>query len=204
MAKMFCVGIAIFFLVCLIFHFRFWGRHLASLYPLFLLLVIGFLSTNLSIFKNTFIPCLLLCILIAIWSLSSIRLTYLSKYEKDDYRSAVSYAINSASSSGSILWAADRHSANYYGLIFFDESPKNNFSRSTTIPRIASYAVDWDQEKITNALQNNQYPIVIVISKPDLYDKFGSLTKAVEEINAELIATPNTFKIYKISLLSQR
>lgn len=136
------------------------------------------------------------CILIVIWLSSSVRLTYLSEYNKDDYRDAVYYAINAAGNDGSILWAANRNCGQFYGLKFINNlSSKKAFSSTAAI---AAFAVDWDKKKIEQALQTFHYPIIIVISKPDLHDKFGALTIAVEENKAQLIASPNAFKIYKI------
>jgi len=194
--EMFCIGILMLFSVFLLFHFRFWGRHLSMLFPIFMFIVIGTITGDPRKFRNMFLHRIAFCIVIVIWLSSSIRLSYLSEYKKDDYRSAVSYAINAAGNDGNILWAADRNCGEFYGLKFNDElSPKRIF-RSTSA--IATLAVDWDRERIDNALQSYHHPIIVVISKPDLYDKYGVFTIAVEKNNGLLVASPNSFKIYKI------
>ena len=194
--EMFCVGILMLFSTFLLFHFRFWGRHFAMLFPIFLFIVIGTITDGPGEFRNKFLKHIAFCVLIIIWLSSSIRLTYLSEYKKDDYRSAVSYAINAAGNDGSILWAANRNCGQFYGLKFINELTPKRVFRSTTA--IAAFAVDWDKEKIDNALQSYHHPIIIVISKPDLHDKTGALTIAVKENKAQLVASLNAFKIYKI------
>jgi hypothetical protein len=201
--KMFCIGIVIIFFICLLFHFRFWGRHLAMYFPIFLFIIIGSITDNPGIFRNNFHHRLALYLLVAIWLLSSVRLIYLPEYKKDDYRSAVSCAINAAGSMGSILWAADRNCGQYYGLTLFDELTPKRISKVTS-SSIAAYAVDWDDEKIDKAIHSCDYPIVIVIGKPDIHDKYGTLTKFVEESKAQLVASPNAFKIYTILCLPQQ
>lgn len=198
-------GIILILLVCYVFHFRFWGRHLAMLYPIFLLIIIGFMNDYSSMYKKMFNKRLTLCLLIVIWSLSSLRLAYMSEYKKDEYRSAVSCAINAAGNTGNILWAANRACGQYYGLSFVDEMPSERLYREkrsfrANVSPNAIQAVDLTAGELHNLFKHLNNPVIIVISKPDLHDKSGTLIRAVNTGNAQLIASPNDFKIYKLSI----
>jgi len=189
------VGISIFFLTAFLFHFRFWGRHLAQFFPIFLLIIIGLAGKGLYRHYDLNLHCIALYTLLAIWLFSSVRLVFSANYKKDDYRSAVSCAVTAAGSGGTILWAANPICGSYYGLYYTNGlMPKVYWP--TTFPAIQ--AMNWDEEQIEHAFKTSPHPIVIAISKPDLFDRSNALHKAIIKNKVQLIGIPNTFMIYEI------
>lgn len=189
------VGISLFFLAAFLFHFRFWGRHLAQFFPIFLLIIIGLTEKGSQKYFNLNLHRIALYTLIAIWLFSSVRLVFLADYKKDDYRSAVSYAVMAAGSGGTILWAANPICGSYYGL-YYSNGLMPKVYWPTTFPAIQ--AMNWKEEQIEDAFQTSSHPIVIAISKPDLFDRSNALQKAITKNQAQLVGIPNTFMIYKI------
>jgi len=189
------VGILLFFLTAFLFHFRFWGRHLAQFFPIFLLIIIGFTEKGSQKHFDLKLHRIALYTLIAIWLFSSVRLVFLADYKKDDYRSAVSSAVMAAGSGETILWAANPICGSYYGLYYINGfMPKVYWP--TTFPAIQ--AMNWDENQIEHTFQSSPHPIVIAISKPDLFDRSNALQKAITKNQAKLVGIPNTFRIYKI------
>ncbi|MGV7222810.1 MAG: hypothetical protein ACQ9MH_14940 [Nitrospinales bacterium] len=195
MIWMMSAGISLFFLTAFLFHFRFWGRHLAQFYPLFLLIIIGLVGKCSQRYFDLNLHRIALYTLVVIWIFSSVRLVFLTDYKKDDYRSAVSYAQMAAGSGGTILWAANPICGSYYGLYYTNGlMPKVYWP--TTFPAIQ--AMNWDEEQIEHAFKTSPHPIVIAIGKPDLFDRSNALNKAIIKNKVQLIGIPNTFMIYKI------
>jgi len=195
MIWMLVVGISFFFLAAFLFHFRFWGRHLAQFFPIFLLIMIGLIGKGSQKHLDLILHRVALYALITIWLFSSVRLAYWDDYKKDDYRSAVSCSVMAVGSGGTILWAANSICGSYYGLYYANISmPKVYWP--TEFPAIQ--AVNWNEKQIEHAFQTKPRPIVISISKPDLFDRSNALQKAMIENQAQLVGSPNTFMIYKI------
>ena len=188
-------GISLFFLTAFLFHFQFWGRHLAQFFPIFLLIIIGLAENGSQNYFGSNLHYIALYTLIVIWSFSSMRLVFSSDYKKDDYRSAVSNAVMAAGPWGTILWAASPICGTYYGLYYTNGlMPKVYWP--TRFPAIL--AMNWDKKEIEHAFQTNPHPIVLVIGKPDLFDQSNGFHKAIIKHQAQIIAVPNAFRIYKI------
>ena len=189
------VGISLFFLTALLFHFQFWGRHLAQFFPIFLLIIIGIAENGSQNYFDSNLYRIALYALIVIWSFSSMRLVFSPNYKKDDYRSAVSNAVMAAGSGGTILWAASPICGAYYGL-YYTNGLMPKIYWSTTFPAIQ--AINWGEDQVEHAFKTDPHPIVIAISKPDLFDQSNAFHKAMIKQQAQIIATPNAFMIYKI------
>ncbi len=192
---MLCIGLVLFFASASWFRFRFWGRHLGQFFPIFFLLIIGLLGKDSKRYPDVSLRLIASCILITIWSFSSARLAFVADYKKDDYRSAVTYAKNAADAGGTIFWAAHPITGSYYGLRFSGSTGKKVFWPTSSV---AHLALNWNENQIETAIRDSTRPIVIAISKPDLYDRHNALLKAMVKNQALLIAAPNTFRIYII------
>jgi hypothetical protein len=193
---MFLVGVLSFHFVAYFFHFRYWGRHMAQFFPLFILIIIAALSHITYCYRRINLRHFAIWTLAAIWLLSSSRLAFLSDYGKDDYRSAVSHVTSSVRNGGTILWAGDTIGASYYGLSCTNDPLPKVFWPT---PFIAIRTGNWNKNQINYTLSNNTLPIVIAISKSDVFDPNHTIENLLKERNAKLIATPNTFRVYSLS-----
>jgi hypothetical protein len=192
---MFLVGIVSFHFVAYFLHFRYWGRHMAQYFPLFILIVIAIIARISERYREVHSGHVVTCLLIALWLISSVRLAFLSQYAKDDYRSAVSNAISAVSKGGTLLWAADTIGAGYYGLSCINDPLPKVFWPT---PFQAVRAVNPDKDQVDNMLNNNTLPMVIAVGKPDLFDSKHTLENELQKRNARLISAPNTFRVYYV------
>lgn len=193
---MFLVGVISFHFVAYFFHFRYWGRHMAQFFPIIVLILIGIIGNNAYKYRSINLNHFAVYMLMAVWLLSSTRLAFLNDYAKDDYRGAVSQVKSSIRNGGTIIWAADTIGASYYGLSCFnDVLPKVFWPTSFSAVR----AGNWKEDQVDYVLQKSAQPIVIAISKSDLFDPHHSIENILNKERARLIATPNTFRIYLIS-----
>jgi hypothetical protein len=192
LASTLIVGVGLFFATAYLFRFRFWGRHLAQFLPIFLLVIVGLADgdqTAGSRHGKPRWPSAAVLVILAMWLFSSWRLIFLHQYKKDDYRNAVTVAKKAAGTGGTIIWSADRITANYYGLRFAQE--RDLFPSA----RCAVLAISWETDR-ANTIATSPAPVVVVMSKPATFDVKGALAEVVENSGAELIGTPNAFKIY--------
>lgn len=201
MIIMFLVGVIVFHFAAQFFHFRYWGRHMAQFFPLFILIIIAALSHITYCYQRINLYHFAIWTLAAIWLLSSFRLAFLSDYGKDDYRSAVSHVTSLVRKGGTILWAGDTIGASYYGLSCSnDPLPKIFWPTPFTAIRTKTVRTgNWNKDQSNYALNNNALPIVIAISKSDVFDANYTMENELKKRNAQLIATPNTFRIYLLS-----
>jgi hypothetical protein len=133
--------------------------------------------------------------LACVWFISDARLWALSQYHKDDYRLAAKVALDMAHrSNATIVWAANFIGGRYYGLEF--DRPLEGVGWGS-VGR-AVFAANWSQKQVAEYLDTitSQAPVVLVLSKPDLYDTDGNWTTAINELGARKVASPNTFNIY--------
>lgn len=173
---------------------RFWGRHLAPFFPLFLFALIGLLAgdTQKRALRNA--GRIAACSLAAVWLVSSLRLVCLPEYGKDDYRDAVSYAMDAAGENGTILWAADIPTASYYGLRF--DGAREQIHRASS--RLAVMASNFSEEQLEAVRRDAAQPLIVAVSRADLFDRRKGIDAWLKGTGGELIASPNAFRIYRI------
>ena len=115
------------------------------------------------------------------------------RYGKDDYRLAAEIALSEYRSlGGTIVWVADRSTAQYYGLQA-EEAP---IPVNWPVRAKCLFAANWPEQKVDDLVGARVAPLVLVFSKPDLYDCAGVWSSAVKKFGAKRIATPNAFDIY--------
>jgi hypothetical protein len=188
-------GVALFVACSVVVEFRFWGRHLAVFFPLVSFILIAAMGAALGArpWKRIGFTCV--ASLACVWILSDARLWALPEYQKDDYRLAASTALAVAQrSDASIVWAANLIAGRYYGFEF-DQPLAGVEWRSVGK---AIFGANWSRPQVSEYLSRTrrENPVVLVLSKPDLYDSAGIWTAAVEEFRAEKVASPNSFNIY--------
>lgn len=189
----FFFGVVIFFITAKMLGFRFYGRHLAIFFPLFIysiLIGLGNPSTERS-FKRW--EALAIAGLAIVWLCSSYRLWGVQEYHKEDYRTAARIAVAQAEANkGEIVWVADELAGRYYG-VEFDHWTENVKWKAAGK---AISGIDWDTSKVKRFMISREKPIILVLSKPDLYDRKGGWRANLESMKWEKIAAPNYFEIF--------
>ena len=88
----FIIGILFFYAIAELFSFRFWGRHLIFLYPIFLF-YIGEIFYYLYINYDKKIVCLIAFFVLLFWCISNYNIRFNEKYQKEDNKLAVHKAL---------------------------------------------------------------------------------------------------------------
>ena len=92
----------------------FWGRHLASIFPSYVLLLAGL--TTLAWQVRLLRPVVVVLLLMMGWSAVTLRLS--PRFARDDYRQAVSIAKQAADNGQLVWWVAHGPAGRFYGLGF--------------------------------------------------------------------------------------
>ena len=186
-------GLTLFLIASMAAEFRFWGRHLAAFFPLFTFIFVSAIGDLGSETRWKHACRVSALSLLCTWLISDARLWALPEYHKDDYRLATQAALDAARrSNGTIVWAADNIGARYYG-IGFDEQPEAVEWGSMGK---AVLSVNWSQTQVEEYLASADSPVVLVLSKADLYDAAKSWTTTVSKVRPTRVASPNAFNIY--------
>ncbi len=162
-------------------HFPFWGRHLAPVFPAIVVIVgislsaIGFRRLASSGLAAVF--CLLLLA-------SSLQLRYADRHAKDDYRDATNRAAVALSNGKRVWWFADVWASRYYGL---DVTIKN--------PQASGLPIRPDD--FSGRYQQLPPPDLIVLSKPDIYDKDSSLREFIQRAGYRQSGQVQAFQFFE-------
>ena len=191
---MFAAGVLISGIAALIGKHNFWGRHVAEFFPLFILILIGYLAGDSTRGgRSRYGRMATICITV-IWLFSAVRLGFLEEYKKDDFRGAVSCVIKAAGETGTILWTASIPAASYYGLQFdIDTEQIRNPSA-----RLAVSTSNWRAEQLEEVFNDSTGPVIVALSRPDWFDRRDTVQNWIKMKNGTLIAELNAFKIYEI------
>lgn len=157
--------------------FRLLARHLAPLsvlmaWPLASLLALSAASHRHHRRWRTVGCC---AILLGLVSASALRLA--ERHKKDAYRDAAAMAKAALSNGRRVFWAADVHTADYYGLVP-GESGIHFIQSKNTFPGI-------------------QGTDVFIMTKPDIVDPDGSLSRELEARNFRTIRVLPAFTIWE-------
>jgi hypothetical protein len=157
------VTVGILFVSCFTVGSPFWGRHLASLLP-FVVLTCAIAASRVSDKPHWQLDMLasLLCVTLLA---SSLLVRFHPDHRRDDYRGASSVARIAVQEGRTVWWAASPECAEYYGLAFCNPGIAEN--RACVIAT---------ENRKKEELAGLPQPDLIVISKPELYDR----TKAVQ------------------------
>lgn len=158
-------------------HWPFWGRHLAPLLPLFLIL----LFEAMDVLPWTRFRRMLLGSLLVGFIFSSLVLRFSPFHRKDAYRAAATVASVAVSKGQTVWWAAYPLGAEYYGLTH----AYDNMQRV------------WTMENPTGEqLSKMPRPDMIVLSKPDLFDAHGAVRNRIDAGTFSSCVQYPSFKIY--------
>jgi hypothetical protein len=196
------IGVAVAMGIARIEHFQILGRHMAVFFPLLLITVALAMKPLLSSAREQRVAVAALVAIAAVWAISDARLVFLSKYERDAYRSASSIAEAKArQDGGQILWVADIHAAGYYGIQVTNDSDSAEMRNAKAAAwRFTSQAVDgnnWSREQAASYVDRATKPLILVLSRPDLFDTAGAWSALVEGQKPAEVARLAAFSIYE-------
>ena len=146
-------------------HARLWGRHFTPLLPFVLFgLAIGIDQWWQ---KKTAGARITVGIFLTASLLSSLEIRFAPRHAKENYRQAAAYALGTIRENRMVWWAAEKMTGFYYHLPQADE-PGAAYWKGLQSPSAAD-------------LTSLAEPQVIVISRPDVYDHFGTITAFLEQ-----------------------
>jgi len=153
----------ILFVLAWVVGFPFWGRHLAGVFP-FWLVAIGLTLhwARQGIYRKAGRSAAWALIILLCISSAFIRLGAFHRH--DDYRSAATEAKRLAAEGKSVWWVADHSGGAYYGLVL-DPNIEPAQGR-------ISYALNL-------ASPPSEPPDVIILSRPENFDRFGMARKLI-------------------------
>jgi hypothetical protein len=196
------VGAAMEVGVSIIEHFEVLGRHMAAFLPLLLLTLILWAKHSVSSARAGQAGTAAFVVLAVVWGISDLRLALLKKYQKDDYRGATSIALARARlDGGEILWAADPHTAYYYGIKVMRDDRSADIGKDEGIDwPVICEAVDaegWSARKAAEYLKTSNKPIILVLSKTNPFDMRSAWHSLIQMQGPAEVAHLTAFSIYE-------
>lgn len=166
-------------------HWRAVGRHLS---PLLLAITFAYASEISRLLQATAAKRIAALLLIVGLGLSALSMRFSETQAKDDYADAAAFLRPLLDQSKVAWWVADPTGAAYYGLI-----QPQQLERKSSVPgdRLVFGAFS-----DASALIAVARPDVIAYSKPDLYDKSGSVLRYIEASGMRRAAEFPAFAIY--------
>ena len=199
------VGLSLAFMVAKIAHLQLMGRYVAALFPFLLIFLLSWGQDATESSRGRYPRLVALTALFIAWGISDFRLVLLPQYEKESYRTAssISSAL-AAETGGGILWAADSHTAGYYGVRVLkpdaDPASAGNSTYTRVIWPVHGQAIDvgnWTVDEAAEYVDRRSTPLVLVLSRPDLYDKNGGWRTLVEKQRPTVVREMTEFQIYE-------
>ena len=170
------------FVTSIIAGFPFWGRHLAYLVPLILLLIVRAASQIADEFRRRCLIVLLVLVLLV----SSLCQRFLPNYGKDDYRSASRMAVAALRSGKTVWWVAHNVTAQYYGL-------------GAPAVQTNSNRLIWIDVENAHDTRNKPVPDLILLSKPEIHDPKNHVMSYINEYGYHSATQFIAFRIYASS-----
>jgi hypothetical protein len=180
------VGAAIALKISMIEHFQVLGRHMAVFFPMLLLTLMLWSRRSLSAPQGRGSAVAALFAICIAWGISDARMIFRHEYEKDAYRDAASMAVASVElNGGKILWAADPHTAHYYGIQVMRGKSSAEIGKNDGLDwpvRIRAIdAENWTLNEAAVYLADRTEPATLVLSKTDLFDTKGAWRALIEQ-----------------------
>ena len=196
------LGAAIALKISMIEGFQLLGRHLAAFFPLFLITLMLWPKHSFPSRRGRLAATTSLVALALAWGTSDARLVFLTRYDKDSYRDASSIALERARlDGGRILWAADPHTAHYYGIQVVNGHHSAEIGENDGIDWcVKNQAIDarnWSSDEVSTYLDASTTPTILVLSKADLFDKNGAWSTIIKQRAPNSIARLTAFSIYE-------
>jgi hypothetical protein len=154
-------------------NFRVLGRHATPLLP-FLLIILAIGASRL--WSLRWGRALVAFFAIA-WVGSSINVRFAARHKKDNYRAAAALAKASAAAGQRVWWNAESSSADYYKV------PTNS------VPILVNV--------VEESIRGLPPPDLIIVSKPDAFDSWGTVQKYIREHGYRSNASYSAFTVWK-------
>jgi hypothetical protein len=167
-------------------HFPFWGRHLAPVFPAIVLIAAISLSSLGFRRSATWGLAATLCVVLFA---SSLQLKYADRHAKDDYRGATNRAAAALSTGKRVWWFADVWASRYYGL-------------DVTIKDPQASGLPIRPDDFSGRYEQLPPPDLIVLSKPDIYDKDSSLRAFIQQAGYRQSGQLQAFQFFEKSARS--
>jgi hypothetical protein len=172
------IAVAVLFVASIAVGFPFWGRHLAGVLPF----VIAGGALALSAQPRLVVSCVTLA-LVASYGYSSAQLRYSARHSKDDYRTAAYVAKAALDEGRSVWWSADTGAAIYYGVPL-----------TRTEDRSAARAL---LNRTPAEVRAAALPDIALMSKPDIYDRSGSIAEVLQEHGYSVTRELQAFSLWE-------
>ncbi|MEO1626884.1 MAG: hypothetical protein AAFV25_17150 [Bacteroidota bacterium] len=187
------VGFGMILVLMMGFNFRFWGRHLAFLFPFFLMFLSDILQKS-----NRLYPYLtrgLIGGLLILWILSSMHIRFDPAFEKGAYREATTMAqVLATQYQAPIYWTGDQMTGQYYGLDFFEIEKKAMRSlKGTQAVQLENY-----YPSIESDLSLSSDGVLVWFDYFNNFDRNQALAFALARRGGVLIHQAPSYKIYKL------
>jgi hypothetical protein len=193
------VGISIAVKISMIEDFQILGRHMAAFFPLVLITLMLWLRPRFIATAKRSASIVVLTMVGLVWAISDARLVFLNKYEKDAYRDACAIALAKVRSDhGKILWAADPHTAYYYGIqVTSSRSILGLPNHDESVHYPAVDARNWNAREARAYLDSSNSPVILVLGKADAFDANDAWPLLIRERNPNELARLPAFMIYE-------
>jgi hypothetical protein len=196
------VSVAVAREISVVENFQILGRHMAAIFPLFMMTSMLCLKPSISSNTARHGASVALVALGVAWTISDVRLIQVGQYSKDAYREAASIAAARSHYDGAtILWAADAHAAHYYGILVMKNQHTveigNDDGLDWPIRNQAVDAINWSNGEATAYLDASTTPTLLVLSKPDLFDKGGAWRTLIGQRRPMEVARLAAFVLYE-------
>ncbi len=193
---MVAASVGILFAGALFAGFPFWGRHLAPLFPVYVL-ILGFLLHG-SI-QSGKLGSISVWVLVTMLLISSVQLRFADAHAKDDYRQAAAIAKAMANDGRVVWWAADPLAGQYYGL--WPELADHRIRLSEIDQPLVDLrelpAVVIAINRRPDQLDQLPLPELVILSKRDIYDVGGHLQEWLAAHSFRLQRRLPAFEIWK-------
>jgi hypothetical protein len=175
-------------------HFHVLGRHMAAFFPLLALLLLTGSLMGATLRHRKLVFCALL-LLGAAWSISDFRQRLLPSYEKDDYRDAATLARSALVRGEPVQWLADPVTARYYGLRVTEALRPADVGPPDAAAAVSgACSRTWFEQ----SLQEHR-PVLVVKSKPDLFDRDGNCQRIFDSLSMEHVASFPAFDAWQVT-----
>jgi hypothetical protein len=179
---------SVIFLLSLAVDFPFWGRHLSPLAGFVALVIaVGARPQANGGPVSRALP-VIVCVVLLV---SGLYVRFDPRHQRDDYREAVRVAQVALSSGKRVWWAASDQPTHYYGL---DLCQPNG----STMSSCAEYTSIMDAHDLVRLAE----PHVILLSKPDLHDRYGLVQAFIDHHEYVLTERFAAFEVFKPNAFS--
>jgi hypothetical protein len=163
----------------------FWGRHLAALFPFVVFTAVVAAGSEKPPESRS--PNAVTLLLAGGLLASSFLVRFDPAHGRDDYRSAARLATSAAKTDRTVWWAANPSCAQYYGVEFCPAGSREK----------EGHCVLFVSNQDLTLLVADPLPDVIILSKPDLFDTVGDLTRFLTENGYQQIEDFVAFRVYE-------